>query len=161
MKFRMGDTDALQRFLHERIPLTRAMSLRVTGWSDRMLEIEAPLPENVNDKGTAFAGSVASLLALAGWAVVQALAEADGAEARVAVVSSRTEYVHPCASTLRARGHLPAAADSDAFRKDLSARGKARLEVTCSLHDGSRECARSQAVYVATRALVDGNQENP
>src|SRR5690606_24608867 len=58
--------DALQAQLLA-MPPARAMQLRITaGHADR-LRLEAPLAANVNDKGTAFGGSLVSLMTLAAW----------------------------------------------------------------------------------------------
>ena len=56
---------ALEAFLHEKIPLTRAMGLRVAESSAARLVLEAPLAANVNHLGTAFGGSLHALPTLA------------------------------------------------------------------------------------------------
>ena len=57
----------LEHELLSQIPLTRAMQLRVVDYDGSTLRLAAPLAPNVNDKGCAFGGSLASLLTLACW----------------------------------------------------------------------------------------------
>ena len=52
------------------MPAVRAMQIRLDGYADGVLRITAPLAANVNDKGNAFGGSLASVLTLSGWALV-------------------------------------------------------------------------------------------
>ena len=72
----MTDTDhaelaaQLQAYILEHIPLARAMALRVARHDGAELELTAPLAANINDKGFAFGGSMASLMTLAGWGLV-------------------------------------------------------------------------------------------
>ena len=74
----MDWAERLQGFLDEHIPLTRAIQLRVASLDDSGLRLEAPLAPNVNDKGTAFGGSLASLLTLAGWGLLWTRCQQSG-----------------------------------------------------------------------------------
>ena len=59
--------------LHEHlrlIPQVLAMQVQLAGERDGRLCLRAPLGPNVNDKGTAFGGSLVSLMTLAGWCLV-------------------------------------------------------------------------------------------
>ena len=49
------------------MPPARALQPRVAGYSDGRLRLYAPLAANVNDKGSAFGGSLSSLMTLAAW----------------------------------------------------------------------------------------------
>ena len=57
----------VQACFDDDIPLTRAMGLRVESLGEGGIRMNAPLEPNVNDKGTAFGGSLAAILTLAGW----------------------------------------------------------------------------------------------
>ena len=74
---------ALEHELLAEIPLARAMALRVAAYDGDSLALAAPLAPNVNDKGCAFGGSLASLMTLAGWGVIRlAVAAEAGAMCR-------------------------------------------------------------------------------
>jgi thioesterase domain-containing protein len=51
------------------IPLLNAMQLSFVSFEDLTLTMEAPLAPNINNKGTAFGGSIASICLFGGWAV--------------------------------------------------------------------------------------------
>ena len=46
----------LQRRIHGAIPLSEAMSYRITELADTRITVEAPLGPNINIHGTGFAG---------------------------------------------------------------------------------------------------------
>ena len=58
------------------IPLLTAMQLSFVNYDNLTLTMEAPLAPNINNKGTAFGGSIASICLFGGWAV-STLAFAD------------------------------------------------------------------------------------
>ena len=60
--------ESLQAFLTARIAPARALGVTVA--ATEPVTISAPLEGNLNDKGTGFAGSLFSVAALAGWALV-------------------------------------------------------------------------------------------
>ena len=61
---------ALELFLHEMIPLAKAMGVGVEVSDDRALVLTAPKEQNKNSLNTAFGGSLVSLATLAGYGVV-------------------------------------------------------------------------------------------
>jgi thioesterase domain-containing protein len=61
---------AFELFLHEMIPLAKAMGVGVEVSDDRALTLMAPKEQNKNSLNTAFGGSLVSLATLAGYGVV-------------------------------------------------------------------------------------------
>jgi thioesterase domain-containing protein len=132
------------------IPLLDAMQLSFVGYRDLELKMEAPLAPNINNKGTAFGGSIASICLFGGWAV-STLAFTDHGIRNTEIVVFRSEMVfeHP------ARGHLDVRAylkpeDFRACRAALDARSQARVryDVHVELLHGDICCARMRGLYV-------------
>jgi thioesterase domain-containing protein len=61
---------ALELFLHEMIPLAKAMGVGVEVSDASALVLTAPKEQNKNSLNTAFGGSLVSLATLAGYGVV-------------------------------------------------------------------------------------------
>ncbi|MBX3702106.1 MAG: YiiD C-terminal domain-containing protein [Dokdonella sp.] len=142
----------LERDLLATIPLARAMALRVVAHEGDWLELAAPLAPNINDKGCAFGGSLASLMTLAGWGVLHLAAAAHGLNCDIYVQDSTIRYLAPVWGELRCRAQ-PAAGESCAdMLSALAARGKARLRMECAvaLPDGG-VAATLSARFVALR----------
>ena len=86
--------ERLNRRFGEQIPLTGHMGLAITAYDGHSLRMDAPLAPNLNDKGTAFAGSLATLATLAGWALATLLAEnITGDPCEAAVFESDIRYL--------------------------------------------------------------------
>ena len=132
------------------IPLARAMALSAVDYDGASLTLAAPLAPNINDKGCAFGGSLASLMTLAAWGVLTLRLHAIGIGADVFVADSQVQYRAPLFADLQAQARLAADADWDGFLARLRERGRAgiALEARVLLPDGG-VAATSQARYVA------------
>ncbi len=145
------NTQDLEQYLHERIPLTRAMGLRVAVLDAGGLTLSAPLEPNINDKGTAFAGSIGALLTLSGWTLLHALFDGETAGLQIAVTESVLTYSHPVRGELRAVCDHPAETAIQQVRKSLTTRGKARVSLRARLMEASMACAEFQGTYAVYR----------
>ena len=142
----------LIRFIRAEIPLARAMELELLAHDEHRLALRAPLAPNVNDKGCAFGGSLTSLLTLAGWGLVELALRARGQHCDVFVGESTVRYLQPVWTDFHAEARLAAGADWADFFDTLQARGKARIDVACSVPgtDG-QPAATLSARFVAKR----------
>ena len=120
----------LEAFLHEKIPLTKAMGLHVAESNAKRLVLEAPLDKNINHLGTAFGGSLHALPTLACYAGLWTLLREAGIDGHVVVKRSQAFYRAPVAGTLRAICLRPPAALVKEFIEDLQRHKKARMEMT-------------------------------
>lgn len=150
--------DALERELLVDIPLSRAMALHIAAWDGDVLEMQAPLAPNINDKGCAFGGSLASVMTLAGWALVRLAVDAAGLPSDIYVQDSTIRYLAPVWGDLRAQARLDTDDSFTGFLDALRARGKARLtvQVVVAAEDGSAATTLS-ARFVAL-ARVDSSK---
>ena len=149
---------ALEHELLDDIPLSRAMALRIAAWDGEVLEMRAPLAPNINDKGCAFGGSLASVMTLAGWALVRLAVDEALLPSDIYVQDSTIRYLAPVWGDLRAHARLDADDSFATFLDALRARGKARLtvQVVVTADDGSAATTLS-ARFVAL-ARVDSSQ---
>jgi thioesterase domain-containing protein len=151
----MTDTDhaalaaQLQAYILEHIPLARTMELRAARYDGAELELTAPLAPNINDKGCAFGGSMASLMTLAGWGLVELALRARGIECDIYVGDSTVRYREPLFGELRATARFVEADALGIFLKTLAARGKARIQVACATAGETRDAATLEAAFVA------------
>jgi thioesterase domain-containing protein len=147
---------AFEQQLLADIPLTRTMQLRVASWDGTMLRLGAPLAPNINDKGCAFGGSLASLMTLAGWGVIVLKLRALDRACDIYVQDSKVRYLAPVWTDLVAEARLADGEDWDGFLASLAARDRGRLQVHCRvpLADGN-DAATLEARFVAIAAKPD------
>jgi thioesterase domain-containing protein len=141
---------ALEAFLHEKIPLTRAMGLRVAESNARRLALEAPLAANVNHLGTAFGGSLHTLPTLACYAALWTLLREAGLDGHVVVKRSSAAYRAPVTGALRAVCERPPADTCAEFLSDLRRHKKARMELTAIVEGpGGKPAVEFSGSFVA------------
>jgi thioesterase domain-containing protein len=142
----------LERFILDGIPLARAMEARIAGCDGERLVMTAPLQPNINDKGCAFGGSLASLMTLACWALVEANLRSRGEDCDLFVGDSSIRYLDPVWDDLRAEASLAGGSDWAVFFRTLAARGRARADLTCLVPGtGDKPAASLVARFVAKR----------
>lgn len=140
---------ALEAHILENIPLADAMDLKVRRYTGDMLEMTAPLAPNANDKGCAFGGSMASLLTLAGWGLIELGLQARGYACDIYVGDSRLRYREPVWKELRGIARFAEAEALEKLTVALEQRGKGRADVVCELAGGKGAAAVLTARFVA------------
>ncbi|MET0893102.1 MAG: YiiD C-terminal domain-containing protein [Pseudoxanthomonas sp.] len=110
------------------LPLA-AIQARIVGADDQRLWMEAPLAANLNDKGSAFGGSMTSLMTYSGWALVALQLRQAGVRADVFVADSSVRYLKPLYADLRAEARLAPGQSWEIFLATLAQRGRARIHV--------------------------------
>ncbi len=154
----MPDADALVRLvarMRREIPLTVAMGLEAGTLAGNTLQLRAPLAPNANDKGCAFGGSLASLMTLAAWALIELHLDARGSRCEVYVQDSGIDYLAPVWGELRVTARLAEGEDWAAFFAALDTRGKGRLTVLAQADHAGMPATRMRARFVAKRVLAE------
>lgn len=124
----------------------KAMGIRVHRFEKGCIELVAPLAPNLNDKGTAFAGSISSMLTLAGWALITLHLKEAGMNADVMVVKSETEYTTAVRAALFVEATLSEAERAQLFQTQEK-QGRSRICIQSHLHSNGEICARMTAHY--------------
>jgi len=135
----------LTRYLHDKIPLTRAMELRVRSTERSEFVVTAPLEANHNHLGTAFGGSLSALATVAGYAFIWN--QLGDATAHVVIRDSAMNFRKPVRGELRAVCVAPPAEAIEAFGREFAQAGKARLKLAVRIGDS----AEFSGTYVALR----------
>ncbi len=137
----------LNRRFREQIPLAREIDLEIIGYDGRSLVMTAPLTPNRNDKGTGFAGSIAALATLAGWALITLWVEERLGPADVAVYRSEMDYRQPITDDFFARCQLPEEEALDGLLAALESKGRGRLELSVTVCQGETEAVFFWGAY--------------
>lgn len=139
-----------EAFLHEHIPLTRAMQVRVVSYEDETLILSAPLAPNHNHLGTAFGGSLAALAMLAGYSLLWL--ELQDRAIHLVISKSEFRFLRPVTAELRALCRRPNESRMAAFKKEVASRGKARLSLEVIVGSKEEPAVIFTGLYVARRA---------
>lgn len=144
--------DPMRDFIahYQSMPPVAAMQVSVTGYDGKCLRLHAPLALHVNDKGSAFGGSLVSLMTLASWGLVTLRLAEAGMDAEVYVADSEVRYLAPLLDDLEAEAQLADDESWETFVATLRQRGRARTTLVCrvALPDG-RLATTFRARYAA------------
>lgn len=146
---------AFELFLHEMIPLAKAMGVGVEVSDGSALVLTAPKEQNKNSLNTAFGGSLVALATLAGYGVVWELMcdekKTDKPVWHIVVKESRAAYRRPVLGDLRAICERPAQAAIAEFKEALARYGKAKLKLRASIIENGSVAVDVQAAFVVSR----------
>jgi thioesterase domain-containing protein len=140
---------ATERFLHEQIPLTRAMGVRVERFDDAGLILTAPLGPNHNHLGTAFGGSLSAIATLTGYALLWL--ELGDRDSHIVIKGSSLKFRHPVRGEIRAVCPRIGAEALAAFRGKFARTGKAGISLRVSIVEDGVECVEFEGLFVALR----------
>ena len=142
--------EAAEKFLHEQIPITRAMGLRVVASNDEGFTVEAPVALNSNHLRTAFGGSINAVATLAAYGFLWL--ELNEAAAHVVVAESSIRFLRPIRETIRATCLRPDANNLTAFRHQFVEKGKARIALCVKVTEAGQTAAEFEGQFVARTA---------
>lgn len=137
----------IQKLLHSKIPITRAMGVKVEDYDGQRLILSAPLAENVNHLGTAFGGSLHALAVLSGYGLLWL--ELKGVECHIVIRRSTISYERPVRGALRAICVRPHADVLEEFKKMFHQNGKARIALSATIEDQGETAVHFEGLFVA------------
>lgn len=144
----------LERYLHEHIPLSRALGVRVEHLGPESAHLSAPLAPNLNHRRTAFGGSVASVATLAGWGWLLARLAERSPVPHLVIQEQTVVYLAPIDDAFEAICPAPPAAAFHRFLRALDARGRGRVELAAEVRSAGRVAARFRGQFVAIAAAA-------
>lgn len=80
----------LQTLLHQDIPLTRDMGMKIISFDEKTIKVTAPLNRNINDKGSVFGGASSALMIITGWSLIKLNCEKYGIDADIVIHKNET-----------------------------------------------------------------------
>lgn len=139
----------LEQYLHDHIPLSKAMRVSVVSAGEDAVVLNAPLEPNINHRETVFGGSASALAILAAWSLLHTRLRTAGLSCRLVIQRNTMEYELPIRGRFSAQSSLETAEAWGRFIHILSRKGKARITVTSILESDGQIVGRFSGVFVA------------
>jgi thioesterase domain-containing protein len=134
------DPAALTEFVQTHLPIAQEMGITVEHYDGNSLTLVAPLDPNINDKGTAFGGSIYCVAVFTCWGMVYLKAREYGLQApNVVVAKGEIDYLKPVNGVIRATCSLVDDSVFDEFWLHYQQRGKAKVDLTSQVQDDNGE----------------------
>ena len=138
----------LERYLHEQIPLSAAMGVRVRMATLERVQLAAPLAPNLNHNETVFGGSAVALATLACWTLLHLRVASAGLRARLVIQRSSMEYERPVPGEFDAVCRFSDELAWERFRSLFVRRGRARLTLAAHLVYDAQRMASFEGDFV-------------
>lgn len=136
-------------WLKGQIPLINHMGFAPLVWDGKSLKMGASLAPNVNDKGTGFGGSLATVATLCGWSIITLHLRSLGRDDDVVIRDSHLEYFLPVTSDFSAITNLPAESILTEFNQKMNLKGRARMDLVIEIKQDDKVALRLTGSYVA------------
>lgn len=137
----MNTSDLIQ-LLYDQIPTAKFMGLKAHSLNENQVTLSCPLKPNHNHLGTAFGGSLSTLLILAAYSMTYKMIEGKG---HVLIKSSEVKYNLPVQEEIISVCLAPEESQRKKFLETFNRRGKAKITLKSYilLKDGTKACSMS------------------
>lgn len=125
-----------QNRLNEKIPLTRALAVRMEAYDGHSLMVSAPLAPNHNHQNTVFGGSSYGVAVVSAWGLVELLLQDAGLRGEVVIQSGEMDYLGAIARDFFAICAVPEPEAVTRFHRTLARHGRARLQLEANVYPG-------------------------
>lgn len=143
-------TAKLQQTIHQTIPLSQHMGYTITTLSEHSINVSAPLQNNVNIHGTAFAGSIYSIATLTAWALLYHSLQTHQPAATLVLGEGQIKYRAPINTDLQCSATI-SPAEQQQFLQSLKDTGRSRLSVKVNINDAAHWEGKLTAIMPAAK----------
>ena len=144
---------ALDVFLNKHLPLARAAQVKIDAYDGENLQVSAPLEANINDKGTAFGGSLYNLCVIAAWGMTDLKAKQLSLTGDIVVAKGEINYLRPLRSRLVAKAFAPDESMLEKALHSYAAKGRAVFTIHVEVRDEQQQvCVEFTGKYGVLKA---------
>lgn len=140
----------LDRFLETYLPPAQAIGMKLKHYDGQQLVLTAPLDPNINDKLTAFGGSLFSVTVMTCWGMVYLKCRERGLDPNIVIGHSEIDFLAPVEEELEAICEAPEASVWEQFFARVAERGRARIDLNATVFKG----AETAVSYSGRYALI-------
>jgi len=136
----------LQNIFDKEIVLANKMGLKIESFRDNTLSLQAPLELNINDKKTAFGGSIYSIAVLSGWGLIYLKLKELNIKAEIVIYKSEIKYKKAIKSNLEAKCSVENVKFED-FIQTFKSKNKSKIQLTSKLYSDNEEAVVFEGIY--------------
>lgn len=141
--------EKLQEKLHTQIPLTKLMDIKIKDYNDVNLITTAPLEININDKGTAFGGSLSTMTIISSWSLCWLITNELGYKnTNIVVIKNENSYKRPVTKDLECFTIKPTKEEIALLKKKLDTKGSASIKIKSYIKEEKEVCVEFEGYYV-------------
>ncbi len=145
------ESEELEMFLKKEIPLTSSLGVRIKRLTPEKVELSAPLHPNHNHMGTAFGGSLSTLMILAGYTWLYQILLSRSGEVHVILQSQEVRFLSPVQEDIHAICPSPDEHILQEFLRMYDRKGLARIQLHTFIEIRGQKAAIMTGEFVAQR----------
>jgi len=139
----------LQNKLHNEIPLTKLMQLEIKEYNEKELISTAPLDININDKGTAFGGSLSTITIISSWSLCWLISQMLNYDSKnIVVIKNENKYLKPVTKDIICYTTKPSDEQIQILKEKLEKKGSASITIKSQIIEDGNVCVEFEGVYV-------------
>jgi thioesterase domain-containing protein len=144
------DTATLQKYLHDHIPLSKAIEVDVVEATDDGVTLAAPLAPNINHRETVFGGSASAVAILSAWTLMYLRLKSEQLNVRIVIQRNTMTYERPITGRFTASAGI---SDTTAWRRfvdTLRRKSRGRFTVRSIVSCHSEKVGEFEGDFVAS-----------
>ena len=131
----------LQNKLHNEIPLTKMMELKIQDYNEKELITTAPLNININDKGTAFGGSLSTMTIISAWSLCWLISKELGFNSNnIVIIKNETSFRKPVSKDIVCRTKKPSNEEIEILKDKLLIKKSASIKIESQIIENNEIC---------------------
>jgi len=141
--------EQLEKKLHKEIPLTKLMKLKINTHNEKELITSAPLNININDKGTAFGGSLSTMTIISSWSLCWLISKELGIDSKnIVVIKNENSYLKPVRKDIICHTQKPSKEEISILKEKIDKKGSASIKINSKIIEDNEICVKFEGIYV-------------
>lgn len=142
----------LEKKLHNEIPLTKLMELSIVSYDKNKLITKAPLNININDKGTAFGGSLSTMTTISAWSVALLLSKELGVDnSNIVIINCETNFKRPVTKDIICETVVPSKDEIQILKEKLHLKNSGSIKISSQIVEDNNVCVVFNGTYVVKK----------
>jgi thioesterase domain-containing protein len=139
----------IQNKIHTQIPMTKLMKLELKEINNNSLITKAPLDINVNDKGTAFGGSLNSITIISSWCMTYFLSKKLNIEnPNIVIFKNETKFIRPVTKDIICTTFIPNEEELNTLKSKLHTKNSGSIKIHSQIIENDKVCVDFYGIYV-------------
>lgn len=139
----------LQNKLYNEIPLTKLMEIKIQDYNESELITTAPLSININDKGTAFGGSLSTITIISAWSLCWLISKELGFDSKnIVIIKNETSYRKPVTKDIICHTKKPLQKEIEILKQKLETKKNASIKIESNIIENGEICVEFEGYYV-------------
>ena len=139
----------IENKIHTQIPMTKLMKLQLKSLDNSKLITTAPLDINVNDKGTAFGGSLSSIVIISSWCMAFYLSQKFKIDkSNIVIVKNETKFLRPVTKDIVCNSFIPKNEEIDDLKSKLDKKNSGSIVLSAQIIEDEKVCVDFKGTYL-------------